>query len=143
MKEWRRKLVEGLEDTIVPEALPVLHKLDRANPPSPGRTLGRAAALAEARGLENEDLSSQLERATKRALERAEDLLELDVSDETQEKYGDKLRSLNSTVKTVIQTQIRVDEHRLKQRKSSALDELLETIRGEEARTVSAPQPAE
>jgi hypothetical protein len=123
---WRAALNASLADV-----LPL--SMATSEPPPPTRA-PRSQIVTAPRGLENDDLATQLERATRRAIERGEDLLELDITDETHEKFGDKLRSLNSTIKTIIGTQVRVDEHRLKARKLDVLPDLLARIEAEEKR---------
>lgn len=129
---WRARLQAGLQD--IEEAPAEVLSMATSVPPAPTRAPRTAAVSTVPRGLENDDLAGRLERATSRALERADDLLEIDISDEMHEKFGDKLRSLNSTIKTVIGTQVRVDEHRLKARKLDVLPELLAKIEAEEKR---------
>jgi hypothetical protein len=134
---WRAALRTALADIDEPVMEPPMNRLT-AMPPAPTRAPRTAAVSTVPRGLENDDLAGRLERATSRALERADDLLEIDISDEGHEKFGDKLRSLNSTIKTVIGTQVRVDEHRLKARKLDVLPQLLEAIEAEEKRRALA-----
>lgn len=89
--------------------------------------------------LSESELATKLERLTHRALDRAEDLLEMDISDEEHDKFGEKVRGLNSAIKTVVQTQVRVDEHRLRSRKEEILPQLLEAIAAEEAKQRAIP----
>lgn len=109
--------------------------------PAPIERTRRAPAVNRAQGLEKSDLAGKLEQLSGDALDRASDLLEMDISNDEDDKFGEKVRGLNSVIKTVLQTQVRVDEHRLKSRKLDALPELLELIKAEEkqraARTVS------
>lgn len=85
-------------------------------------------------GLAASDLAGKLEHLSGKALDRLDDLLEMDISDDGDEKFGEKVRGLNSATKTVLQTQVRVDEHRLKARSLDVLPELLEAIKAEEVR---------
>lgn len=105
-----------------------------ALPPAPIERTRRLPASLRAQGLERMDLAGKLEALSGDALERAGDLLSMDITDEEHEKFGEKVRGLNSVIKTVLQTQVRVDEHRLKARNADALPELIELIRQEEAK---------
>lgn len=122
--------------------IPPLKEIDHAQlPDAPHRHRRQAAhaasGLAAARlrngagVLATTDLAGKLERLSGRALDRADDILDLTLDDED-EKFGDKLRGLNAAIKTVVQTQVRVDEHRLKARKLDVLPELLAAIAAEE-----------
>lgn len=133
---WRAALRMALADIDEPVMQPPMNRLT-AMPPAPTRA-PRSAIVTEPRGLENDDLAGRLERATIRAIERSEDLMELTVDDEGDEKFGDKVRGLNAIIKTIIGTQVRVDEHRLKARKLDVLPQLLEAIEAEEKRRALA-----
>lgn len=102
--------------------------------PAPVERTRRQPAVAKAQGLVSTDLAGKLEQLSGKALDRLDDLLEMDISNDEDEKFGEKVRGLNSATKTVLQTQVRVDEHRLKQRSLDVLPELLEAIKAEEAK---------
>lgn len=103
--------------------------------PAPIERARRApVASTKAQGLERGDLAGRLEHLTGKALDRADDILELEIDPE-HEKFGESVRAVNSAIKTITQTQVRVDEHRLKQRNADALPEILEKIKAYEERT--------
>jgi hypothetical protein len=74
------------------------------------------------------DASDELDSLTGLALKRAREILEEPIDFE-----NDKAMRLQvSTIQTVLNTQVRVDEGRLKRRKIDALPKLLELIQREE-----------
>jgi hypothetical protein len=116
-----------------------LPSLDTSALPAPLVRSRRAPATARSEhGLVSTDLAGKLEHLSGRALDRLDDLLDLDIADDEHEKFGEKVRALNAATKTVLQTQVRVDEHRLKTRALDVLPELLEAIKQEEARRTLA-----
>lgn len=112
--------------------------LDVSTLPVPTARHRRVAAINRAQGLANSDLAGKLEILSGNALDRAGDILELDISDDEHEKFGEKVRGLNAVIKTVLQTQVRVDEHRLKARSLDVLPALLELIKQEEGKREKA-----
>lgn len=113
---------------------PLVTPLDVSALPAPVERSRRAPLAARMEGLERGDLAGKLEYLSGRALDRADDLLDMDISDDSADKFGEKVRGLNSAIKTVLQTQVRVDEHRLKARSLDVLPELLAAIKDEEAK---------
>lgn len=79
------------------------------------------------------DHSSKLLGLTGLALDRATDILQVFPSRES-ETFGDELRAQTSTIKTVLATQLRVDENHLRRRTVDALPELLKSVAAEEKR---------
>lgn len=74
------------------------------------------------------DASDELETLTGLALKRAREILSEPINFD-----NDKIvRATIATIQTVLNTQVRVDEGRLKRRKLDALPKLLEIIAGEE-----------
>lgn len=138
---WRRQLQADLLEAVTePSLVPPLYKMDDpetvAHLPAPTRR-ARMPAAKLGDGLMATDMASKLEALTHSALDKAGEILEIEL-DPDDEKYGDNLRGLNAAIKTVVATQVRVDEHRLKARKLDALPELLALIAEEEAKRLSA-----
>lgn len=79
------------------------------------------------------DHSSKLLGLTGLALDRATDILQVFPS-RTSETFGEELRAQTSVVKTVLATQLRVDENQLRRRTVDALPQLLKDIAAEEKR---------
>ena len=79
------------------------------------------------------DHSSKLLGLTGLALDRATDILQVFPS-RMSETFGDELRAQVSTVKTVLTTQLRVDENHLRRRTVDALPQLLRDVAAEEKR---------
>lgn len=79
------------------------------------------------------DHSAKLLSLTGLALDRAQDIL-LVSPDKSSEAYGIELRAQTSTIKTVLATQLRVDENHLRRRATDALPKLLEAVAAEEKR---------
>lgn len=136
---WRDNLQSGFEALITPDAvvIPPFGDASEVTLPAPAERTRRIPADQRAAprvALSESELASKLERLTHRALDRADDLLEMDISDEEHDKFGEKVRGLNSAIKTIVQTQVRVDEHRLRARKEEILPQLLEAIAAEEKR---------
>lgn len=131
---WRRRLHENLSTLTVPE-FPAFG--DRVPLPTVQPRARRQAAMAvEAPKpvgvLDGSDLAGRLEIATRKAIDRADEILELDLDQES-DKFGDVLRGINTSIKTIITTQTKVDEHRLRARKLDVLPKLLEAIAAHEA----------
>lgn len=137
---WRRQLQADLLEAVteLPPVAP-LSKMDDpqtvAHLPAPTRR-ARMPAAKLGDGLTSSDMASKLEHLTHRALDKADEILDIEL-DPDDEKYGDNLRGLNAAIKTVVATQVRVDEHRLKARKLDALPELLALIAEEEAKRLA------
>lgn len=79
------------------------------------------------------DHSAKLMGLTGLALDRATDILQTFPSRQS-ETFGDELRAQTSTIKTVLATQLRVDENHLRRRTVDALPELLKSVAAEEKR---------
>lgn len=130
----RRTIREQMASLLEEETpTPVLNSL-ASNLPAPIERTRRLPASMRAQGLERGDLAGRLEHLSGKALDRIDDILELDIADDEHDKFGEKLRGLNAAAKTVLATQVRVDEHRLRQRNADTLPELLEEIRKYEER---------
>lgn len=130
----RARLATLALDPDAPPIAPLLSLglIDRAKPPGP-RLPPLAAALEAPGVLASTDLSEKLESLTALALERATDILENAV-DPDSDYYPEELRAQTSTIKTALQTQVRVDEQRLRQKLSNALPNLLAILKEEELR---------
>lgn len=79
------------------------------------------------------DQSAKLMALTGLALDRASDILQVFPS-RMSETFGDELRAQTSTIKTVLATQLRVDENQLRRRVVDALPKLLKDVADEERR---------
>lgn len=79
------------------------------------------------------DQSQKLLSLTGLALDRATDILR-DAPSRTSGTFGEELRAQTSTIKTVLTTQLRVDENHLRRRAVDALPELLKAVAIEERR---------
>ena len=100
--------------------------------PQPAPAAPRAAdrqALREAPA----GLSSTLETTTERALAKANEILSLPL-DSRDSNFGNVLRAQSATLATVLGTQCRVDEARLRQQPADMLPKLLELMREEAAK---------
>lgn len=79
------------------------------------------------------DHSAKLLGLTGLALDRATDILQ-DFPDRMSETFGEELRAQTSVLKTVLTTQLRVDENHLRRRTVDALPQLLRDVAAEEKR---------
>lgn len=79
------------------------------------------------------DHSAKLLGLTGLALDRATDILQVFPS-RASETFGEELRAQTSVLKTVLTTQLRVDENHLRRRTVDALPELLKAVALEEKR---------
>ncbi len=82
------------------------------------------------------DASEELDGITGLALNEARRILEEELSTED-ENYAVHIRAKVSVLQTILTTQARVDENRFKKKSADKLGELLDLIRGEEARLVT------
>lgn len=82
------------------------------------------------------DQSAKLMTLTGLALDRASDILQVFPS-RMSETFGEELRAQTSTIKTVLATQLRVDENQLRRRTVDALPQLLKDVAAEEKRLAS------
>lgn len=85
------------------------------------------------------DHSAKLLGLTGLALDRATDILEV-FPDRSSATFGDELRAQVSTVRTVLTTQLRVDENHLRRRTVDALPQLLREVAAEEKRIAARPK---
>lgn len=72
------------------------------------------------------DDSTKLERVTDKALDNAEQILDLPV--DANEEFGHVLRAKTSVVTTVLNTQVKVDERRLRRQQLDRLPALIEEV---------------
>lgn len=79
------------------------------------------------------DHSAKLLGLTGLALDRATDILQ-DFPNRMSETFGEELRAQTSVLKTVLTTQLRVDENHLRRRTVDALPQLLKDVAAEEKR---------
>ena len=91
--------------------------------------------LADALGTTSQ--SEKLLSLTGLALDRATDILRT-APEKTSETFSEELRAQTSTIKTVLTTQLRVDENHLRRRTVDALPELLKNVALEEKRLAAA-----
>ncbi len=82
------------------------------------------------------DASEGLDNLTQLALDKAKEILEMPLVP-GDEDFNAVLKAQVSQVQTILTTQARVDEGRFKKKQVDKLGELLDLIRGEEARLVT------
>jgi hypothetical protein len=132
MKSLLNKAVAGLETEPVRIKVPSLGNLDSIDLPIPVRVESKPAPREEVL-----DASEELDGITGLALNEARRILEEDLST-TDENYAVHIRAKVSVLQTILTTQARVDEGRFKKRQVDKLGELLDLIRGEEAKLIPA-----
>ncbi len=81
------------------------------------------------------DASEGLDNLTQLALDKAKEILEMPLIPGDDE-FAAVLKAQVSQVQTILTTQARVDEGRFKKKQVDKLGELLDLIRGEEARLI-------
>jgi len=81
------------------------------------------------------DQSEGLDNLTQLAIDKAEEILRLKLIP-GDEDFNAILKAQTSQVATVLTTQVRVDEGRFKKKQVDKLGELLDLIRGEEAKLI-------
>ncbi len=81
------------------------------------------------------DASEGLDNLTQLALDKAKEILEMPLVP-GDEDFNAVLKAQVSQVQTILTTQARVDEGRFKKKQVDKLGELLDLIRGEEARLI-------
>ena len=81
------------------------------------------------------DASEGLDNLTQLALDKAKEILEMPMMP-GDEDFNAILKAQVSQVQTILTTQARVDEGRFKKKQVDKLGELLELIRGEEAKLI-------
>ena len=81
------------------------------------------------------DASEGLDNLTQLAIDKAEEILRLKLIP-GDEDFNAILKAQTSQVATVLTTQVRVDEGRFKKKQVDKLGELLDLIRGEEAKLI-------
>jgi hypothetical protein len=77
-------------------------------------------------------LASKLERVTEKAIDKADEILDLPLPNPDSESFGAVLRAQNAAANTVLNTQVKVDEHSLRRQTIDKLPELVRIIREEE-----------
>lgn len=82
------------------------------------------------------DASEGLDNLTQLALDKAKEILEMQLVP-GDEDFNSILKAQVSQVQTILTTQARVDEGRFKKKQVDKLGELLDLIRGEEAKLVT------
>lgn len=82
------------------------------------------------------DASEGLDNLTQLALDKAKEILEMSLVP-GDEDFNAILKAQVSQVQTILTTQARVDEGRFKKKQVDKLGELLDLIRGEEAKIVT------
>lgn len=133
---WRTRLQHGFASLVSdtpaePARVVALDAVDVAMPPARVRNRRQAAYRPQDGAIAGTELAVKLESLTHRAFDRADEILDIELDPE-EDRYPENLRALNATIKTVVGTQVKVDEHRLKARKLDVLPELLEIIATEE-----------
>jgi len=81
------------------------------------------------------DASEGLDNLTQLALDKAKEILEMELVP-GDEDFNAILKAQVSQVQTILTTQARVDEGRFKKKQADKLGELLDLIRGEEAKLI-------
>lgn len=133
MKRLIDHAIGGLEpEPVARITVPNLGSLDKLDLPI------RMPAV-EAKPVREEvlDQSEELDGITGLALNEARRILEEEISTED-ENYGVLVRAKVSVLQTILTTQARVDEGRFRKKQVDKLGELLELIKGEEAKIVTA-----
>ena len=78
------------------------------------------------------ELATKLERVSEKALNKADEILDLPLPSADHASFGAVLRAQNAAANTVLNTQTKVDENRLRVGVVDKLPELLEILREEE-----------
>ena len=81
------------------------------------------------------DASEGLDNLTQLALDKAKEILDMDLIP-GDEDFNAILKAQVRQVQTILTTQVRVDEGRFKKKQVDKLGELLDLIRGEEAKLI-------
>ncbi len=111
-------------------AVPDLGSLDRIEFPVVTQALTKPPVRDEVL-----DASDGLDNLTMKALKKAEEILDMDLEPGSDD-FSTILKAQVSQVQAILTTQARVDEGRFKKKQADKLGELLELIRGEEARQI-------
>jgi len=78
------------------------------------------------------DLAVKLERVSEKALNKADEILDLPLPSADHASFGAVLRAQNAAINSALTTQVKVDENRLRAATVDRLPELLEILREEE-----------
>jgi hypothetical protein len=81
---------------------------------------------------EKSGLASKLERVTEKAIEKTDEILDLPLPSSDHPTFGAVLRAQNAAANTVLNTQTKVDENRLRATAVNKLPELLEILKEEQ-----------
>ena len=73
-------------------------------------------------------LALKLERVTEKALDKADDILSLPLPEPDDANFSAILRSQNAAANTILTTQVRVDENRLRKQQVDTLPQLIADI---------------
>jgi hypothetical protein len=91
----------------------------------------RPAAGSDGRLNGNGDLAAQLESVTGKAIRKTDEILDMPIPDAEHASFGVVLRAQTSAANTVLGTQVKVDENRLRAATVNRLPELLERLQEE------------
>jgi len=78
------------------------------------------------------ELATKLERVSEKALNKADEILDLPLPSADHASFAAVLRAQNAAANTILNTQTKVDENRLRAGVADKLPELLEILREEE-----------
>jgi hypothetical protein len=78
------------------------------------------------------ELAAKLERVSEKALNKADEILDLPLPSADHASFAAVLRAQNAAANTILNTQTKVDENRLRAGVADKLPELLEILREEE-----------
>ena len=102
--------------------------------PEPGGEMQQGGGTLEMPAKDNggNDLAAKLERVSAKALNKADEILDLPLPSADHASFGAVLRAQNAAANTVLTTQVRVDENRLRSATIDRLPELLQILAEEE-----------
>ena len=102
--------------------------------PEPGGELQQGGGTLDMPAKDNggNDLAAKLERVSAKALNKADEILDLPLPSADHASFGAVLRAQNAVINSALSTQVKVDENRLRAGVVNKLPELLEILREEE-----------
>src|SRR5271165_1194463 len=110
-------------------ALPDQHEQQQAEPSETNSPSDNARCVTDEMRSDKSALATKLERVTEKAVDKTDEILGLALPDHA--SFGAVLRAQNAAANTVLNTQVKVDENRLRKQQIDRLPELLEIIREE------------
>jgi hypothetical protein len=106
----------------------------REQQPETSKPLDNPVCLTNSDGTNGDKsaLATKLERVTEKAIDKTDQILDLPLPDPDTASFGAVLRAQTASATTVLNTQVRVDENRLRKQRIDRLPEILQIIKEEE-----------